>query len=163
MFDKKKKIIFFIIFIAMIGMQTIVSGKYVIEITQKAIGINLDKTPPVINALYMSNDNITNIYRIDKSNEINLYVRIEEKNIKENNLEKGNIKVLVDKKEIDTYTIQAKKEKKGEDYITYCIKISGIEGNGNLSIIILKDTVIDKSMNSNDEVVILTDMEVVNN
>lgn len=147
-----KKIIFlFIIILLITGIYTTVSGKYVIEYTNKVANIDIDRGLPYLRILEIKNSNIQYPKYANKTHTITYRVKIEEKNIKEDNFNKEHIKILIDEKEIVPDILKINLIEKTNTYVIYDILISGIKENGKFSIKICEGCIVDTSGNKSTE------------
>ena len=112
---------------------------------------NIDKEAPTISIQNISNSNTSYPNYANKNSEITVTILIKDNKKIVQSLEKDNIKVLVNDKEITpkTKTITVKKDNEKEKQIV--LKISGITEEGNLKLKIPKNIIKDEVGNSNIE------------
>lgn len=149
---KRKILILPILFLILIGIESIVYGKYISNNIFTIAKINVESKPPEIELIEVTNSNTGYEAYANKTHIINAKIKVIEKNIKQNNFNKDYIEILVKEvaQNIGVFEIQELERK--EDYIIYNLKLSKIEGNGDLSIRVKKGAIIDKQGNQNKSI-----------
>lgn len=112
--------------------------------------LNIDRTKPYIELVNINNTNIGYEQYANKTHIITINVKIVEKNIENIFFDNEHIKIKVGNDYISSEKITFTKIQDIENGKLYEIKLINLEGNGNLEIEILKDTVIDKGKLTND-------------
>lgn len=148
---KKKVLILFFLFIIIFCGNNY--AKYVIEYTSVIADIKIDRVKPKFEMVQALTENEERVYTNGKQ-EITINVKEIESNLKTDNFNKENVKILVNNNEIipEEYEIQYKE--KVENTINYELKLSGIEENGTLKIKVLEGTTIDIAGNMNEETIL---------
>ena len=157
----KKTICFLFVFFLIISIYKACYAKYIIEDTKVVADINIDGKKPKIEIINVSNTNEKHNKYANKTHIITINLRVEEKNIKENNLE-NNIEFLLGDTKINQINWKTNKKIIEGDYIYYNISVTNIKGNGMLKIKIPQDTVIDKANQGNDEYIYNTQILIDN-
>ena len=140
--------IFFIVVLVVPFFSQSSFSKYVFDYSFLSAKIKIDKKPE-IEVISVSNTNTGYKNYANKTHEIELKVKVKEKNIAINNFNTSHIKILVDNK---TYTHSAQvnllSNYNGE--LTYRILITSIYGNGFLTLIFPEGIIQDTSGQVND-------------
>ena len=155
-----KKIV--LIFLLIILIQKNVNAKYFFEYIFDVADLNIDRTKPVIDVLYFFNTNIDYEKYANKTHEINVEIRVTEKNIGNDVLEKNEIEVMINNEKINNCKVNINEIARNNQEIIYDIKITNIEGNGNLTLNILEGAVIDTSGLKSESKIINTDIIIDN-
>lgn len=150
----------FMIFI--LSINTIVNAKYIIEKEINIANLNIDRSKPKIELEEIKNTNINFEKYANKTHTITLKIRITEKNIKEINLNKKNIVITVENKEVELENFKIEKLEEKENSKIYKIELKEIKGNGNLKVQFKEGTVVDKSELTNDVTDIDTKINIDN-
>lgn len=117
---------------------------------------------PEIELIKTTNTNVGYESYANKTHIITTQVKINEKNIIENNFKKENVKILINKSEVVPSVYEIKELNKTQDMIIYEIKLGNLIGNGKLEIKIPEGTIRDKSNNVNSEKIFDTKIYVDN-
>lgn len=146
---KRKAIMLPIIFFIVIGIGNVVYGKYITNSIFTIAKVNVESKPPEIKFMGVTNSNTGYEAYANKTHILNVKLKVIEQNIKTNNFNKNYIEILVNgvAQNVGVFEIQELERK--DDYIVYNLKLSGIDGNGDLSIRINKGAIIDKYGNQN--------------
>ena len=158
----KKIAAFLIIFVALLGINTAVYGKYVIEYTNTIANIDIDRNPPKIDMLNIENTNTGYENYANKTHTITAKIKVTEKNITQNNFNKDNVQILIGGQVQSIPNMEISQIEKGNDYIIYKIVLQKILGDGILEIKVNAGTIIDKSNNQNKETKIATGITIDN-
>ena len=158
----KKVFLLIMIFITVISMNTFVYGKYVFEHTSIAAKIDIDRNPPKIELVSISNTNTGYEKYANKSHTIIARVKVIEKNIKENSFNKNTIIVNIENTRVSPEKIEIKEVERTSETIVYDIILKQLNGNGDLVIKIPEGTIIDKSFNVSQEKIINTNITIDN-
>ena len=134
-------------------------AKYVFEYEEHAISIDIDNTPPNIEILNIENTNKGYENYANKNHEINLKIKIEDKNELINKLEQLNIIVGTEESKCNK-EISIKEQ--NINYIIYEIKIYNITENGKLKIAIPEKSFKDIYDNETEEIILDTGIEIDN-
>lgn len=154
--SKNKILLIILLFIVLICINSIVYGKYVIEDVFTVAEINIDRNPPKIDMVSVSNVNMKYPFYANKTHTVTLQFRVTEKNIKENNFNTENIVAFIGDKILDYQNMKITKITAFDDYVYYSVALNNLEGNGMLKVNVKKGTIIDRSNNVNEEKVIDT-------
>lgn len=160
---KTRKIAFCIaIFIVVVGIQTTIYGKYIIENNFVIATVSTDETPPQISLHEVRNTNLTYVKYANKTHTLTVRIKVSEKNIKINNLNSENIKVLVGGTEENDKIQEVKKSVGSSKMSIFDVVLKNLSGNGKLELKIPKGAIIDIAGNENEAVTILTDITIDN-
>ena len=143
----KKIAAFLIIFVALLGINTAVYGKYVIEYTNTIANIDIDRNPPKIEMLNIENTNTGYEKYANQTHTITAKIKVTEKNIIQNNFNKDNVQILIGGQVQNIPNMEISQIEKGNDYIIYKVVLQKILGDGILEIKVNAGTIIDKSNN----------------
>lgn len=149
-----------ILFLGLIYIVNITSStyaKYLSEEIYTVANVNIDVTNPKIELLDIKSEE--NDY-IDKTSIININLKLTEKNILENNFNKENIDILIENNKVIPHFYELKEMYKENECIFYKLKIKLIKESGNLNIKIKEGCVIDESNNSNQEIILETNISL---
>ena len=158
----KKIAAFLIIFVALLGINTAVYGKYVIEYTNTIANIDIDRNPPKIEMLNIENTNTGYEKYANQTHTITAKIKVTEKNIIQNNFNKDNVQILIGGQVQNIPNMEISQIEKGNDYIIYKVVLQKILGDGILEIKVNAGTIIDKSNNQNKETKIATGITIDN-
>ena len=147
----KKILLLIIIFITVISMNSFVQGKYIFEYTSTVAKIDIDRNPPKIELISISNTNTGYEKYANKTHTITVKVKVIEKNIKENLFNKNTIIANIENTRVNPEQLEIKEIEKTSDSIVYDIILKQLNGNGDLVIKIPEGTIVDKSYNVNQE------------
>lgn len=150
------------LFLVILFINIATFAKYTFNATYKVGNIDIDRNPPKVELIKISNTNTSYENYANKTHTITVQIKVTEKNIIENKFNKENIKILLNKKEIipEIYEIKEISKKDGE--IIYEIKLGKISGDGALEIKINEGIIKDKSLNVNQEKIINTNIRIDN-
>lgn len=158
----KKILLLIIIFITVISMNSFVQGKYIFEYTSTVAKIDIDRNPPKIELISISNTNTGYEKYANKTHTITVKVKVIEKNIKENLFNKNTIIANIENIRVNPEQVEIKEVEKTSDTIVYDIILKQLNGNGDLVIKIPEGTIVDKSFNVNQEKIINTNIIIDN-
>lgn len=150
------------LFLVILFINMAVFAKYTFDATYKVAQIDIDRNPPQVELIKISNTNTSYENYANKTHTVTAQIKVTEKNIIENKFNKENVKILINKKEVipEIYEIKEISRKDGE--IIYEIKLGKLSGDGALEIKINEGTIKDKSLNVNQEKIINTNIKVDN-
>ena len=142
----KKLVVSIIILFFIINIASNVSAKYKMEYAKSIGKIKIDREKPFIEIMRISENTKNN------QKELNFRIKVVEKNIKLNNLNKNNVLVEAEKnifsqKEIEKYEILQE-----SDGIIYDIVLKDVKGIGKLSLIIKDSIIMDIANQWNEKV-----------
>lgn len=147
---KRKKIyISLIIFLLVIGIQSNIYGKYVIQNSFEIATISTDETKPVISYYGERNSNIKYPTYANKTHTVTVRIKVVEKNISINNLLEKT-KVLVGGLEEKDKIIEIKKSVGSTKMSVFDITLENLTGNGIVELVIENGAIIDIAGNEND-------------
>lgn len=147
---KRKKIyISLIIFLLVIGIQSNIYGKYVIENSFEIATISTDETKPVISYYGERNSNIKYPTYANKTHTVTIRIKVVEKNISINNLLEKT-KVLVGGLEEKDKIVEIKKTVGSSKMSVFDITLENLTGNGIVELEIENGAIIDIAGNEND-------------
>lgn len=160
---KTRKIAFCIVlFLVVVGIQTTIYGKYIIENNFIVATVTTDEALPEISLYGVRNTNSTYVKYANKTHTLTVRIKVSEKNIKINNLNSENIKVLVggieEKDKIQEVTRTAGSTKMS----IFDVALKDLSGNGKLELEIPKGAIIDIAGNENEKVTLLPDITIDN-
>lgn len=130
-----------------------------------SIGINIeniDKEKPKIELVEIKNTNINFEKYANKTHEITFRIKLIEKNIKENNLEVGNINLQIGEKAPYSPNVEIIEISKEKDEIVYDVKVTNLDSNGLLKLIIKDSIIMDIGVRTNEEFVIDSGIQIDN-
>ena len=158
----KKKCVILFIFLFLIMINNSIYAKYMIEYENKVADIKVDTINPQIQLAEITNPNKKSKKYANKNHNLIIKIRVIEKNIRDNNFNTDNIKILVEGNEIRTGNFSIEKFSQNTERILYSLKISGVLEEGKLQVKIKEGTIIDISGNKNSEVIINTNIQIDN-
>lgn len=160
--NKNKLIVFISLFLVIICTNIVIYAKYTFNNVYTAVKVDIDRKIPEVELIEISNSNIGYEKYANKTHTVTAKIKVTEKNIIENKFNKENIKILINKAEVNPQVYEIKEISKSGDTIIYEIKLKGLVGDGNLQIKINEGIIKDKSYNVNLEKVIDTKINIDN-
>lgn len=157
----KKIYISLIIFLLVIGMQSNIYGKYVIENSFEIATVSTDETKPVISYYGERNTNSKYTTYANKTHTVTVRIKVVEKNISINNLIEKT-KVFVGGIEEKSKIVEIKKSVGSTKMSIFDIKLENLSGNGILELEIAQGAIIDIAENENDLVKITSGITIDN-
>lgn len=145
-----------------ICIHTTIYGKYIIEETITVARIDIDRNDPKIECININNTNVEYPAYANKNHTITLEIKVIEKNIKENYFNKEHMAIMVGENKVNPTTFEIKEKFKKEDEIIYEVTLKGIDNNGILKVKIDEGTIVDKSENVNEEMIVNTQILIDN-
>lgn len=155
------KICFFMILI-ILNFNVLSLSKYIFDNTYTIAQIDIDRRPPEIELIKITNTNVGYENYANKTHIITAQIKVIEKNIKENNFNSKNIKILIDKNQIIPSNYEIKRLIGNADSIVYEIKLNNLMGDGDLEIEIPEGVIKDKSNNVNIKKIFNTNIKIDN-
>ena len=157
-----KLLIILIISIFIISLSTIIYAKYIFQNEFYIANLNIDRTTPKIELVSISNSNTDYESYANKTHTITIKVKITDKNLKDVFLDKDHVNIKINDEYVNYGNIQFNKIQDITDGGIYQIKLSNLEGNGNLKIDILEGTAVDTSELKNELLRINTNITIDN-
>ena len=158
----KKKLVFLFIFLFLVLASSNIYAKYMIEYTNTVANIKIDTVVPQIQLANISNTNKISKNCASRNHTLKIRIRIIEKNIKENNFNIDNVKIMVGEKEILPGQFEIEKISQTNQRILYALKLSQIVEEGELKIKIKEGTIVDISGNKNNETILNSNIKIDN-
>ena len=158
--NKLYNILFISVFLVLIC--TIVNAKYIIENKFDVANLDIDRTKPVIEVINIENSNIGYEKYANKTHEIEITVKIKDKNLDKVFLDKEHVKLKINNKYIEVKNIEFIKLQDLQQEKVYKIKLNNINENGKLKIEFLQGMAIDTGKLENDKLEIDTNITIDN-
>ena len=161
--NKKAKILIclFFIFICFLFFQYSLA-KYVLECSEIVAKINIDRCKPIIELVDITTSNINYPTYANKTHIVSGHIKLKEKNIVTNNLNKENVKILVNNSIVSVNFTKFQLITDNTNEKIYEFSFSNTLGDGPLSINIPKGLVVDKSDLVNDAITFSTNITIDN-
>ncbi len=157
-----KKIVCFCIFLFLIFIQASSFGKYIFEESFTIANLNIDRSPPEIEVIKIQNNNIGYEAYANKTHEIRVRVSTKKKDVKVNNFKPENIEIFVANQKNTTAKMSLQQIQTQDENLVYEIILTGIEGNGKLTLKLKEGIVIDFSENKTKEKIVDTGILIDN-
>lgn len=137
-------------------------AKYIFQNEFCVANLNIDRTKPKIELVDIKNTNSSYPNYANKTHNITVRIKINDKNLKEVFVDNEHVKVKIDDVIIENETIKYNKIKDIENEKIYDIELSNLQGNGILKLNILKGTAKDFGELTNDLLEINTNIIIDN-
>lgn len=157
-----KLLITLVISIFIISIATTINAKYVFQNEFDIANLNIDRTKPKIELVKINNNNIGYEKYANKTHTITIKIKITDKNLRDVNLDKEHVKIIVDNEYINDVNIRFSKIQDIVDGGIYQIELKNLKGNGNLRLDILEGTAIDTGGLKNESMEIDTNIIIDN-
>lgn len=137
-------------------------AKYSFKNEFDVVNLNIDRTKPKIEKVYINNTNIDYQNYASKNHTIIIRIKISDKKLKEVFLNEEHIKVKIDEKYAQNVNIKFNKIQDFANCKVYDVQLKDLKGNGKLKLEILEGTAVDCGELKNNPLEIDTNIIVDN-